>query len=75
METAYLMQGYYMRDMQLSTLVAAFINANRDPKRSSAAKAEDISVFRRGRDVQTPEQQRAILEGITIALGGTVTHD
>lgn len=78
-ETMYLLQGHYLRDMQLASLLAAFLNVNRDPKKSRPVKAEDVSVFRQSgatppeQGEQTPEQQRAILEALTLVMGGEVT--
>jgi len=72
-ETLYILQGHYIRDIQMATLVTAFINVNRDPKKSKAAKPEDISVFgKKEKEEQTPEQQRAILETLTLMMGGTI---
>lgn len=70
-----LLQGHYLRDTQIANLLAAFLNVNRDPKKSKAIKAEDVSVFKLPQEKkreQTPEQQRAILETLTLMMGGTV---
>lgn len=69
-----------MRDMQVSTLTAAFLNVHRDPKRSKAIKVGDVSVFMAPKEPdkkteQTPEQQRKILEAMTLMLGGEVSED
>ncbi len=73
-----LLQGYYLRDMQISTLVAAFLNANRDPKKGRAIDIEQLSVFqpiKRPRQEQSAQRQRELLEAITLALGGEVVSD
>ena len=62
--------------MQMSVLIAAFFNANRDPKRSKPVKAEDMSIFaaRKEKSAQTPEQHRAVLEALTLMAGGEVVR-
>ncbi|MBT9134783.1 MAG: hypothetical protein DDT38_01525 [Firmicutes bacterium] len=74
-ETVLLLQGHYQRDAQMSTLLAMTYNINRDPKRGRAMGAEDFAVFRPQQKpivAQTAQKQLALLEAITIALGGKV---
>lgn len=62
--------------MQLSFLIAAFVNANRDPKKSRTFEADSVSVYQMHRKKKTRPQtdleQRKILEAVTIVLGGEV---
>lgn len=71
-ETELVLHGHYVRDLQMSVLVAATINAHRDPKRSRKVVAEDISVFARregARTEQTPEQHARILKTLAAMFG------
>ncbi len=77
-ETMLLLQGHYQRDAQASMLLAITYNVNRDPKKGRAMGPEDFSVFpwRQKPSVpQTAQQQRELLEAITIALGGEVVKE
>lgn len=65
-----LLRGHYIRDLRESLHVTAFINANRDPKRSKAMEVEEVAVFQREKQSQTTEDHKAILAAITVALGG-----
>lgn len=71
-----LLQGHYIRDMQTATLVTAYLNVHRDAKKSKQIAVEDVAVFRKNKKTeQTPEQQRDILEAITVMMGGEVKHE
>lgn len=76
-ETLYFLQGHYLRDTQISLLVASFINANKDPKKGKAIECSDISVFKtpKKKEKQDAKEQRQILEVFTIAMGGEVIRN
>lgn len=78
-ETEVLLRGHYIRDIQMSALVASFINAHRDPTKGTPLRPEDAAVFQRKRasesKEQSAEEQRQILEVITVIMGGEVVKD
>ncbi|MBT9154756.1 MAG: hypothetical protein DDT39_01435 [Firmicutes bacterium] len=76
-ETMLLLQGHYQRDAQVSMMLAMTYNVNRDHKKSRAMEAEDFSVFqqRQPSTPQSAQKQRALLEAVTLAMGGEVGKD
>lgn len=74
-ETAWLLRGHKARDAQLSLLVAVVANVFRGSK-STPVRMADVSVFApvegESAEPQTAEHHRALLEAVTVMLGGEV---
>lgn len=72
-----MLEGHYARDRALSTLTAAFLNVHRR-KGSSPLSPSLFSAFADaglGRRAQSPTEQRGALMALTLAMGGSVSHD
>lgn len=69
-ETRLVLHGARLRDMQAATLIAAFVNVH--SRRGQKITPDDVAVFRKRvvTAAQTPEQQKALLEAVTVAMGG-----